>query len=129
MDQYELIRTAARVYQKSIRQIAQETGHTRRTIRKVLAGYEPKYRRRHDPACRVMDLHHLLPLSSGTRVEAEGTTLDDLVPVCPSCHRAVHRFYDGWLIGNGREDFTNGNEAHEVYRVMKTEFPGLIQNA
>src|SRR5690606_36956627 len=46
---------------------------------------------------RIIDLHHLLPLSSGTRVEVTGTTLDDLVPVCPSCHRAVHRFYDGWL--------------------------------
>lgn len=55
MDQYELIRTAARVYQKSIRRIARETGHTRKTIRKVLAGWEPKYQRRHDPASRVMD--------------------------------------------------------------------------
>lgn len=55
MDQYELIRTAARVYQKSIRQIARETGHTRKTIRKVLAGWEPKYRRRHEPASRVMN--------------------------------------------------------------------------
>ncbi len=55
MDQYELIRTAARVYQKSIRQIARETGHTRKTIRKVLAGWEPKYRRRQEPAARVMD--------------------------------------------------------------------------
>jgi transposase len=54
MDQYELIRTAARVYQKSIRQIARETGHTRKTIRKALAGWEPKYRRSHEPACRVM---------------------------------------------------------------------------
>jgi transposase len=55
MDQYELIRTAARVYKKSIRQIARETGHTRKTIRKVLAGWEPKYRRRQEPPCRVMD--------------------------------------------------------------------------
>jgi predicted transcriptional regulator len=38
MDQYECIRTAHRVYQKSIREIARETGHHRRTIRKVLAG-------------------------------------------------------------------------------------------
>ena len=44
MDQYELIRTAHRVYRKSIRQIARETGHTRRTVRKVLAGQEPQYR-------------------------------------------------------------------------------------
>ena len=55
MDQYELIRTAARVHQKSIRQIARETGHTRKTIRRVLAGWEPKYRRRQEPAARVMD--------------------------------------------------------------------------
>ena len=56
MDQYELVRTAQRVYKKSIRQIARETGHTRGTIRKVLAGQEPKYRReREEPACPVMD--------------------------------------------------------------------------
>ncbi|MDA2933165.1 hypothetical protein MYX82_02355 [Acidobacteria bacterium AH-259-D05] len=46
MDQYELIRTAKRVYGKSIRQIARDTGHHRVTIRKALAGREPKYRRR-----------------------------------------------------------------------------------
>ena len=49
------IRTAHRVYKKSIRQIARETGHTRRTVRKVLAGQEPKYRREKEPACPVMD--------------------------------------------------------------------------
>ena len=52
MDQYELIRTAHRVYKKSIRQIARETGHTRRTVRKVLAGQEPKYRREKEPERR-----------------------------------------------------------------------------
>jgi hypothetical protein len=55
MDQYELIRTAQRVYKKSIRQISRETGHTRKTIRKVLQGLEPKYRRKEEPACVVMD--------------------------------------------------------------------------
>ena len=55
MDQYELVRTAHRVYKKGIRQIAWETGHTRRTIRKVLAGQGPKYRREKEPACPVMD--------------------------------------------------------------------------
>ncbi len=55
MDQYEWVRTAHRVYQKSIRQIARETGHTRRTVRKVLAGQDPKYRREKEPACPVMD--------------------------------------------------------------------------
>src|SRR5436190_18784464 len=55
MDQYELIRTAQRVYKKSVRQISRETGHTRKTIRKVLQGLEPEYRRKEEPACVVMD--------------------------------------------------------------------------
>ena len=55
MDQYKWVRTAHRVYKKSIRQIARETGHTRRTVRKVLAGQDPKYRREKEPACPVMD--------------------------------------------------------------------------
>ncbi len=55
MDQYELIRTSQRVYKKSIRQIAKETGHSRNTVRKVLSGQEPKYRRNKEAVCRVMD--------------------------------------------------------------------------
>ena len=45
MDQYELIRTAHRVYGKSIRQIQRETRHHRVTIRKAVKGLEPEYRR------------------------------------------------------------------------------------
>ena len=83
MDQYELIRTAARVYQKSIRQIARETGHTRKTIRKVLAGWEPKYRRRHEPASRVMDsvsaiIEGSAPRGSGDPQEAAPHSAPDL---------------------------------------------------
>ena len=55
MDQYELIRTAHRVYKKSIREIARETGHHRETIRKALKGVEPKYRRQKPPRCPVME--------------------------------------------------------------------------
>ena len=55
MDQYEFIRTAQRVYKKSIRRIARETGHSRNTIRKVLSGQEPKYRRRRETVSRVME--------------------------------------------------------------------------
>lgn len=75
---------------------------------------------------RVMDLHHLLPLSSGTRVEGTGTTFNDLVPVCPSCHRAIHRYYDKWLSTNVRKDFKDAPEARSVYGAMKSAFPGLI---
>jgi transposase len=54
MDQYELIRTANRVYGKSVRAIAREYGHSRKTIRKALAGLEPQYRRNKEPAAPVM---------------------------------------------------------------------------
>lgn len=74
---------------------------------------------------RVIDLHHLLPLSSGTRVEAAGTTLDDLVAVCPSCHRAIHRFYDFWLRDAEKKDFSDRREAKATYDQMKSQFPGV----
>jgi transposase len=46
MDQYEYIRTAHRVYGKSVRQISRETGHDRKTIRKVLRGEPSGYEQR-----------------------------------------------------------------------------------
>jgi predicted transcriptional regulator len=36
MDQYDYIRTAKRVYKKSIKEICRETGHSRTTVRQVL---------------------------------------------------------------------------------------------
>jgi len=46
MDQYEYVRIAHRVYRKSIKQICRETGHSRKTVRKVLrsepCGYAPR---------------------------------------------------------------------------------------
>jgi hypothetical protein len=54
MDQYEYIRTAHRIYGKSIRQIARETGHCRQTIRKVLKGQMPCYRGRVQQAYPVL---------------------------------------------------------------------------
>jgi transposase len=46
MDQYEYIRTAHRVYGKSGHEIARETGHDRKTIRKVLRGEASGYGKR-----------------------------------------------------------------------------------
>ena len=43
MDQYAHIRTSHRVYKKTIRQIARETGHSRNTIKKVLQGEHHGY--------------------------------------------------------------------------------------
>ena len=68
---------------------------------------------------RVLELHHLLPLSSGTRVSSEGTSLADLVAVCPTCHRAIHRYYEQWLLKNHRIDFSGKDEAYSVYDESK----------
>ena len=73
---------------------------------------------------RVLELHHKLPLSSGTRVESAGTVFGDLVPVCPTCHRSVHRFYGAWLRDNGKEDFGSAREAGDVYELVKDQFGG-----
>jgi transposase len=54
LDQYELIRTRHRRHGMSIREIARECKHSRKTIRNALAGIEPKYRRKKEPQCPVM---------------------------------------------------------------------------
>lgn len=54
VDQYEYIRTAHRVYGKSIHQIKKETGHSRSTIRKVLRGEYKEYSRREKQAFPVI---------------------------------------------------------------------------
>lgn len=68
---------------------------------------------------RVLDIHHVLPLCSGTRSDKGGTVLGDLVPVCPTCHRAVHRFYAQWLKAKSRKDFADAKEARAVYDEAK----------
>ncbi len=57
MEQYEYIRTAHRVYGKSIRQIQKDTGHSRVTIRKVLQGEVPTYKRRERQTYPVLEKH------------------------------------------------------------------------
>ena len=54
MSQYELIKTAHRVYGKSIREISKEFGHSRNTIRKILREVRPEYQRKKTPASPVM---------------------------------------------------------------------------
>lgn len=69
---------------------------------------------------RTLDLHHILPLCSGTRVDSKtGTLLDDLMPVCPTCHHAIHRFYDNHLRIAMRQDFLDSQEAREIYTQAK----------
>jgi len=68
---------------------------------------------------RVLDIHHVLPLCSGTRSDKGGSILGDLVAICPTCHRAVHRFYTQWLKEQGRKDFVDAAEARAVYDQAK----------
>lgn len=68
---------------------------------------------------RVLDVHHLLPLCSGSRTSRDGTMLNDLVAVCPTCHRAVHRYYDCWLKEQGKKDFLDAEQARAVYEKAK----------
>lgn len=68
---------------------------------------------------RVLDIHHVLPLCSGTRASGKGTVLTDLVAICPTCHRAIHRFYAKWMKTNGRKDFSDGSEARMIYDQAK----------
>ncbi len=63
----------------------------------------------------MLDIHHLLPLSSTVKISSVGTSLADIVGLCPSCHRAVHMYYRKWLQENGRADFHSREEAHDVF--------------
>jgi len=79
---------------------------------------------------QVLDLHHILPLASGTRVRSiGGTVLDDLVAICPTCHRAVHKFYDKHLHSVGRSDFLNKSEALSIYARAKREIVKVVNSA
>lgn len=71
---------------------------------------------------RILDVHHLLPLCSGARTSKNGTLLDDLVAVCPTCHRGIHRYYDVWLKSAGQKDFLDADEAKMVYLEAKNMY-------
>ena len=62
-----------------------------------------------------LDIHHLLPLSSAVAISSSGTSLADIVGLCPSCHRAVHMYYRKWLRANEQADFKSKQEAHDVF--------------
>lgn len=66
-------------------------------------------------AKNLLELHHLLPLSSAIAVGSTGTLLTDVVPLCPTCHRGVHSYYRVWLNNHTQGDFSGKQEAGEVY--------------
>lgn len=75
-------------------------------------------------ATRILDIHHVLPLCSGARTNAQGTVLKDLVANCPTCHRAVHRYYDKWMKENEKKDFEDANQARAIYDEAKKAYKG-----
>lgn len=72
-------------------------------------------------ASHVIELHHLLPLSSPIRVEQNITSLKDLVGLCPSCHRATHKFYSRWFFETKMKDFSSYEQAMDVYNSAKAQ--------
>lgn len=77
-------------------------------------------RGRYPWADRLVELHHVLPLSSPIRVESGSTSLHDIVGLCPSCHRATHKYYSSWLRDRGQKDFLTHAEARDVYGIAKS---------
>ncbi|MEK2167512.1 HNH endonuclease [Vibrio harveyi] len=71
---------------------------------------------------KLIEVHHLLPLSSPLHSHKQGTTLNDLVGLCPNCHRATHSYYRKFLKERGLEDFVNEDQARDVYQQMKERF-------
>lgn len=73
----------------------------------------------------LIEVHHILPLSSPLHVDKGGTSMDDLVGLCPNCHRATHAFYRSELSGKNLIDFESNEHAREVYSVVKSQFVAI----
>ena len=69
----------------------------------------------------LLEVHHLLPLPSVIRLTRTGTSFDDLVPLCPNCHKAVHNYYRTWLRTEEQWDFPTIIEAKNVYNEAKEQ--------
>ncbi len=63
----------------------------------------------------LLEIHHLLPLSSPIAITGKGTSLNDIVGLCPSCHRAVHTYYRKWLKQNNQHDFQSKQQAFDIF--------------
>ena len=69
----------------------------------------------------ILELHHILPLSVTINVNGTTTLLDDMVPLCPSCHKSIHVYYRIKLQEWGVEDFGSKKMAQDVYMLAKRE--------
>ena len=78
-------------------------------------------RKRYPWTDNILELHHILPLSATLNVGGTTTSLDDMVPLCPSCHKSIHVFYRIKLSEWGVPDFGSKKMAEDVYRLAKSE--------
>ena len=71
----------------------------------------------------MLEVHHLLPLSSfdDEYKENHTTSIEDVVGLCPSCHRAIHIYYKKYLVEEEKNDFESPEEAKLVYSSAKSE--------
>ena len=69
----------------------------------------------------ILELHHVLPLSATINVNGTTTLLDDLVPLCPTCHKSIHSYYRLKLNELGIDDFSSREMANRVYDTAKKE--------
>lgn len=67
----------------------------------------------------LLEVHHILPLSSTLSITGEGTSLTDVVGLCPNCHKSVHTWYKNWLNKYKLDDFRSPVEAKEIYHEAK----------
>lgn len=75
-------------------------------------------------ANNIIEVHHKLPLSSTLHLTGDGTAMSDLVGLCPSCHKAVHRYYRQYLLELGKGDFESREEAFDAYQRAVGLFSG-----
>lgn len=67
----------------------------------------------------MLEIHHLRPLASFD--DQHSTSVNDVVGLCPSCHRAIHIYYRNYLKQKGLSDFKSNEEAESVYNQAKME--------
>jgi predicted HNH restriction endonuclease len=67
----------------------------------------------------ILEIHHLLPLSSSIMINSKGTSIDDVVALCPNCHKSIHEYYKQWLKSKNQEDFSSKQQALLVYNESK----------
>ena len=70
----------------------------------------------------LIEVHHILPLASPIQVEQDGTSIKDLVGLCPNCHRATHAYYRSYLREYNINDFESNDHAKEVYGMVKSTY-------